>query len=198
MELKLAAGCLLCLLSLTHLVSTTEAFSSFHHPTKASSDIIARTTLLTAKDSTTPNLLQSELVERHDGGHKSSPINDESCNASGVINRRSAFTFMSTVAVGSFSILSCHPLRVQAKTDCMGDCLKNCKLIAPKVKPVHLCVFASTKICMKEKFVKIKYNCFIDFLLHILLFCPISFCRIQVTASKIVDPTANKRTALTD
>jgi hypothetical protein len=54
-------------------------------------------------------------------------------------SRRALFQ---TAAAATFSaVMAGRPLRADAAADCFSDCLKNCKLIAPKVSALLTSVF---------------------------------------------------------
>ncbi len=66
------------------------------------------------------------------GHHRTTKLQnqkDHVTETENVTTRRSIIQTFGAFALGVELI----PMEAEAKTDCMSDCLKNCKLIAPKV-----------------------------------------------------------------
>ena len=81
------------------------------------------------------NIIEGEPTSRHHQAlsSSSSPEDGTSSPATSPPSRRS-FLFSAAAVMAGGSSWQCRPLMAEAApTDCFQDCLKNCKLIAPKV-----------------------------------------------------------------
>lgn len=81
------------------------------------------------------NIIEGEPTSRHHQAlsSSSSPEDGTSSSATSPPSRRS-FLFSAAAVMAGGSSWQCRPLLAEAApTDCFQDCLKNCKLIAPKV-----------------------------------------------------------------
>ena len=65
------------------------------------------------------------------------PSNRADDAQAGVISSRRSFVAASAATFSAVVTANAAPLEADAATDCFADCLKNCKLIAPKVSAAY-------------------------------------------------------------